>query len=88
MLELAESERRVLITVDTDFGEPIYLHRVSHAGLIRLPDVRMPQRIEMVEEVISHYRQGLEERAIITIQGGRTRRTDPDFPAANVLKHQ
>ena len=77
LLELAESENRVLITVDKDFGELIYLHRVSHAGLIRLPDVRMPQRIEMVEEVIDQYRQMLEERAIVTIHGGRIRISRP-----------
>lgn len=73
LLELAESEKRVLITVDKDFGELIYLHGFSHAGLIRLPDVRMPQRIEMVEEVIDQHRQALEERAIVTIRGGRIR---------------
>ena len=73
LLELADSENRVLITIDKDFGELIYLHRVSHAGLIRLPDVRVSRRIEMVEELINHYREALEERAIVTVQGGRAR---------------
>ena len=73
LLELAESENRVLITMDKDFGELIYLHGVSHAGMIRLPDVRLPQRIEMVEELVSHYGQALEERAIVTIRGERVR---------------
>ena len=77
LLELAETENRVLITIDKDFGEFIYLHRVSHAGLIRLPDVRMHQRIELVEEVIGNYIQTLEERATITIRGGRVRISRP-----------
>ena len=73
LLELAESENRVLITIDRDFGELIYLRRVSHAGLIRLPDVRVARRIEMVEELIDQYSEALEARAIVTIQDGRVR---------------
>ena len=51
-MELAEAKNRILITIDKDFGELIFLHRVSHAGLIRLPDVRISQRIEMAEEIV------------------------------------
>ena len=39
LLELAASENRVLITIDTDFGELVYLHDLPHTGLVRLPDV-------------------------------------------------
>lgn len=73
LLELAESENRILITIDKDFGDLIYLHGVPHAGLIRLPDVRMSERIDLVEELIARYSQALEERAIVTIRGGRVR---------------
>ena len=73
LLERANLEDRVLITLDKDFGELIYLHESPHAGMIRLPDVRMPERIALVEEAINHYTQALEERAIVTIQGGRVR---------------
>ncbi len=73
LLELAESENRVLVTMDKDFGELIYLRRVSHAGLIRLPDVRVARRIEMIEELIDQQGEALQERAIVTIQGGRVR---------------
>ena len=73
LLELSASENRILITLDKDFGELIYLHGTPHAGLIRLPEVRMAQRIALVEEVINQHSQALEERAILTIRGGRVR---------------
>ena len=73
LLERAESENRILVTTDKDFGELIYLREVPHSGLIRLPDVRMVQRIALVEEVINFHSQALEERAIITVQGNRIR---------------
>ena len=65
LLERAGSEDRVLVTVDKDFGELIYLRRVVHAGLILLPDARVAQRIELVEAVIDHHHQALKERAVI-----------------------
>ena len=77
LLEVAESENRVLITMDKDFGELIYLHRVSHAGLIRLPDVRVSQRIELVEALIDQHGEALEARAIVTVQEGRVRISRP-----------
>lgn len=39
LLELAAADNRILVTIDTDFGELIHLHGIPHAGLIRLPDV-------------------------------------------------
>ena len=81
LLELAESENRVLITMDKDFGELIYLRRVSHAGLILLPDVRVHQRIEAVRVVIEGHHQALEERSVVTVRGGRIRISHPPLSA-------
>ena len=64
---------RILITMDKDFGELIHLHRRPHTGLIRLPEVRMAQRITLVEDLILNHRQALDERAIITVTNSRIR---------------
>ena len=77
LLRLAEAQDRILITIDTDFGELIYLHDVPHAGLIRLPDVPAAQRIELMAEVISRHQQALDTHAIVTIRGGRIRVSRP-----------
>ena len=77
LLELAASENRVLITIDKDFGELIYLHRISHAGLIRLPDVRMARRIEIIAEIIDYYGREVEEHAVITVHGNHVRISRP-----------
>lgn len=73
LLELAESLGRVVVTLDTDFGELIYLHDVPHAGLVRLPDVPAERRIALMSEVIERHRGDLEERAVVTVRGGRIR---------------
>ena len=48
LLERAVSENRILINMDKDFGELIHLHSRPHTGLIRLPEVRMAQRITLI----------------------------------------
>ena len=77
LLELAASSHRVIVTIDTDFGELIYLHNVPHAGLIRLPDVPAEQRIDLVAEIISRHSLELENRAIVTVRGERIRVSHP-----------
>ena len=77
LLERAGVEDRILVTMDKDFGELIYLRRVSHAGLILLPDVRLLQRIEAVRAVIEGHGAALENRAVVTVRGRRIRISHP-----------
>ena len=73
LLQLAAADNRILVTIDTDFGELIHLHGVPHAGLIRLPDVPAEQRIALLSELIERHGQALEAQAIVTIRGERIR---------------
>jgi len=77
LLERAASEGRILVTIDTDFGELVYVEEVPHAGLVRLPDVPAEQRIALMTEVLNRHQQALETQAIITIRRGRIRISRP-----------
>ena len=74
------SQDRVLITLDTDFGELIYLHDIPHAGLVRLPDVPAEQRVALLSELLGSHRPALESRAVVTVRGGRVRISHPPTP--------
>ena len=65
------------MTIDTDFGELIYVQRIPHAGLVRLPDVPADQRIALIAELLDRHRHALEARAIVTIRSGRVRISHP-----------
>ena len=80
LLELVESTDRILVTIDTDFGELVYLHDVPHTGLVRLPDVPSDQRIALVAELPDRHLQALEDRAVVTIRGRRIRISHPPTP--------
>ena len=77
LLQRAEFENRILVTIDADFGELIYLHDLPHAGVIRLPDVPSEQRIALMSQVMNLHQQALEGRAIVTIRGTRIRISYP-----------
>ena len=73
LLARAEAEGRILVTLDTDFGQLIHLHDVPHAGLVRLPDVPADRRIALAGELIERHGAALQDRAVVTIKGGRIR---------------
>ena len=73
LLEIASEQNRTLITIDTDFGQLVYLDRASHSGIIRLPDVPSERRIKLLETVLREHSQHLNAGAIITIRGERVR---------------
>lgn len=77
LLERAGSEGRILVTIDTDFGELVYVDRVLHAGLVRLPDVPVPARLALMREMIQRHRPELEAGSVITIRSGRIRIAHP-----------
>jgi predicted nuclease of predicted toxin-antitoxin system len=73
LLERAAAEGRILVTIDTDFGELVYVEEVPHRGLVRLPDVPAERRIALMAQVLEQHQQELETQAIITIRRGRIR---------------
>ena len=77
LLERAATEGRILVTIDTDFGELVYVRDVPHAGLVRLPDVPATRRITLMAEVLERHRPALERQAVVTVRGGRVRVSQP-----------
>ncbi len=73
LLEWAAQESRILITIDTDSGELVFLKRQSHSGLIRLPDVSSSERVAIIKDLIDRFQRELEAQAIITVRGGKIR---------------
>ena len=73
LLKQAEATGRILVTIDTDFGELIYVRRAGHAGLVRLPDAPVDQRIAVMSQVIERHCAALENQAVVTVRGGRVR---------------
>jgi predicted nuclease of predicted toxin-antitoxin system len=77
LLEWAAAEARILVTLDTDFGELLFVEGAPHCGVIRLPDVPSHKRIELMVRLLERFAPELEAANIITVRGGRIRISKP-----------
>lgn len=73
LLALAAQERRVLITSDKDFGVLVFVHRIPHAGIVRLTDMSDPGRIAAMQEVLDDHSAALGQHAILVVSPKRIR---------------
>lgn len=77
LLEQAVREKRILITLDTDFGHLVFVGGMVHCGLVRLPDVPAESRIELMRQVLERHGDALTSASVITVRGGRIRISQP-----------
>ena len=73
ILERARRERRILITMDKDFGALLFKERLTHSGLIRLPHGSGQDQIRLMAELIDRHGGAELEGAVVTVRGTRAR---------------
>ncbi len=78
ILACAHSERRILVTLDKDFGEMAIVRGIPHSGILRLVNISARQQGAVCLRVITIYGKELEAGAIVTAGPGRLRIRPPD----------
>lgn len=76
LLRVAAAERRILVTIDSDFGTLVFLLGADHAGIIRLPDIPAAGRIALMAGLLARHCPELPG-SVVTIRGGRIRISPP-----------
>ena len=71
LLERAAAEDRALVTLHRDFGRLVYVGGAGHAGLLRLPDVPVPDLLALMTEVLQEHGEALHRQALLTVRRGR-----------------
>ena len=76
LLELAQSQGRILITNDLDFGDLVMRERLPHAGVIlfRLRSTSFGLKRERLAAVLAEYGERLGEFLVVTETSVRVRR--------------
>ncbi len=73
ILEFAHTERRILVTLDKDFGELAILKGMPHSGIIRLANFRAAQMAAAIHHLENRFLVELNEGAIVTADPERIR---------------
>jgi predicted nuclease of predicted toxin-antitoxin system len=77
IIEQAFREKRILITLDKDFGELAILRGFPHYGIIRLANCAAQKQGHLSEAILKRYAEELLQGAIITAEPGRIRVRSP-----------
>ena len=72
ILAAADHARRILVTLDRDFGEFAVVRGASHSGIIRLVGFRAASQAMACLAALERYGSELS-RAIVTVEPGRIR---------------
>lgn len=74
VLELANSQNRVLITRDKDFGELVFKNKMLHSGIVlyRLHELSTEEKVKLVMQVINKFNESLMN-AFTVIQSNKVR---------------
>jgi len=77
ILAYAHRERRVVVTLDSDFGQ-LAIHRgLPHSGILRITKVSVREQASLCEIALRRHGIELELGAIVTVNRKRTRVRPP-----------
>ncbi len=73
ILKRADREKRILVTLDRDFGELAIIRQIPHCGILRLVNLSIRQQPIVCLRVLELYGDELSSGAIVTAGIGRVR---------------
>ncbi len=77
ILETAEREGRILVTLDKDFGELAIVRNRAHCGIVRLVNLGAREQGRVCLRVLDLYGDDLLKGAIVTAEWARLRIRPP-----------
>jgi predicted nuclease of predicted toxin-antitoxin system len=78
ILARAGEERRVLVTLDKDFGELAIVRGTRHTGIVRIVGLAARDQAAACLQVMARHGGLLEAGAIVTVEPGRIRVRPPE----------
>ena len=77
VLRQAFQDKRILITLDKDFGELAIMRGMAHSGILRLVNISTRQQAKICLHILVHYGQELQAGALVTAEADRIRIRHP-----------
>ncbi len=62
ILQYAKIERRMILTMDKDFGELVFHSKISHSGvlLLRMEEATGPEKARVLDYILLHYSKRIQ----------------------------
>jgi predicted nuclease of predicted toxin-antitoxin system len=79
ILERANREGRVLVTLDKDFGEIAVVRRVPHGGIVRLVNWPARDQARACLLVLDRHGEELQKGSFVVAEPGRLRMRSPEW---------
>ncbi len=73
ILQRAVEEHRVLVTVDKDFGDLVFVFEKPHSAIIRLVDIPAREQGTILLRLIKTHQADIDKKAMITVDRYRVR---------------
>lgn len=73
LLAWAVAEQRVLVTLDKDFAQLVFVENAAHCGIVRLPDVPPRQRVELLRGVLAQVPETEIATMVVAVSDNRIR---------------
>ena len=73
ILQHADAQGRILVTLDKDFGELAIVYHKPHCGIVRLVDFSARDQAAVCMQVLERYGKELLNGALVTAEPGRMR---------------
>ncbi|BAS29287.1 DUF5615 family PIN-like protein [Limnochorda pilosa] len=73
LLRIALEEDRVLITLDKDFGELVFVRKQLHPTIVRLVGMSVDEQVTAIQELLSSNPDDLAGPTIIVVSRDRVR---------------
>lgn len=72
VIELAQVQRRILITNDRGFGEKVFRERRPHHGVVflRLADERVVNKIRVLGQLLTRYSDSIADSFVVVTEAG------------------
>jgi predicted nuclease of predicted toxin-antitoxin system len=78
ILHRGVEESRILVTLDKDFGELVFVFHRPHGAIVRLSNIRARDQGLAILDVLNRFPEELQKNALVVVEPDRVRIRTPE----------
>jgi len=78
ILSYTRQEKRILVTLDKDFGELAIVKKIPHCGILRFVNMSIKKQSDICSRMVKKYGELLQAGGMVTVESNRVRIRPPE----------